>query len=385
MANSASRLWREMTEMMNKQRQMIFAPEINPNTFLFFFQKGDSGHSWSIRDYSVENRVTGPRYAHEFGFTVYDLRSKVVQHRDAPTHRTTDLSFWCRHTRGLNRAYLGSRADVGPVVQIVRPGSTNREPCGAFPIIDRGDFERHGKSRKPRDRERILSSKASEDWVTWTAFRFLERLAPLPWWPDFVELARADNPRLALPVGWEQTPTVRLWDTVASPIGYEQASRERMRNSNDTVWVARSYDPKPVEGMSEIDVTLRNDALVIFAEAKLGSDISLNTTYDPHRNQIVRNIDCVLDQAVDRTPMFWMIVRDTGPGRAYTQLLNHYRDHPETLVGELPHHDHRRVTELAANLCLIRWRDLVAPLARMHLDANDAEIGEIVRELNSRV
>jgi hypothetical protein len=30
-------------------------------------------------------------------------------------------------------------------------------------------------------------------------------------------------------------------------------------------WVTRSHDPRPVEGASEIDVILQNDALVVFA------------------------------------------------------------------------------------------------------------------------
>jgi len=29
--------------MLGKRRQMIFAPEVNPNSFVFFFQKGDDG------------------------------------------------------------------------------------------------------------------------------------------------------------------------------------------------------------------------------------------------------------------------------------------------------------------------------------------------------
>ena len=51
-----------------------------------------------------------------------------------------------------------------------------------------------------------------------------------------------------------------------------------MQRSNNKVWVKRSDDPRPVEGESEIDIILRNRVLVIFAEAKLGSDISSSTT-----------------------------------------------------------------------------------------------------------
>jgi hypothetical protein len=242
--------------MRGKRRQMIFAPALNPKSFVFFFQKGNDGNSWSIRDYSVPNRAPGPRYAREFNFSVDDLWAEVVQHFDAPAHPTTDLGFWHRHTLELNRTYLGDRsrsatsrtAPDDPVASRRIESATNAQQ--AFPIIDRANFDRHPKSRKPQDRHRMLFSSASEDWVTWTAFGLLQSLTPHTWWPDLVALAKAENSRLDLPAGWEETPGVCLWETIASPVGYERASRKRMRSSGDPEWVARSQDPKPVEGMS---------------------------------------------------------------------------------------------------------------------------------------
>ena len=91
-----------------------------------------------------------------------------------------------------------------------------------------------------------------------------------------------------LPAGWDETPEVRLCQSVPSSCGYETAGRDRMRRSKNEAWVKRSHEAEPVEGESETDVILRNSVLVIFAEDKLGSDISSRTTYDRHRNQIVR-------------------------------------------------------------------------------------------------
>jgi hypothetical protein len=156
-----------------------------------------------------------------------------------------------------------------------------------------------------------------------------------------------------------------------------------MRRSDNPDWVARSYDPKPVEGESEIDIILRNCSLMVFVEAKLGSDISLRTKYDPQRNQIVRNIDCVLDQAKGRTPIFWMVVRDAGQTRAYTRLLNRYPAHPDALAGELPHHDPERVMGLARNLSLVLWRDFVDAAVKV-LPGDDADINSIKDESRSR-
>jgi hypothetical protein len=39
------------------KRRMLFLPEVNPKSFVFFYDRGSSGTSWSIRDYSIRNRV----------------------------------------------------------------------------------------------------------------------------------------------------------------------------------------------------------------------------------------------------------------------------------------------------------------------------------------
>jgi hypothetical protein len=276
-----------------------------------------------------------------------------------------------------------SRKRPAPPIPRGETSPIHSEQRAAFPIIDQDRLRRHPKFRKPRDLNRMLYSKASEDWVTWTVFRLLERSAPTSWWFDLIELARTANPQLILPPGWDEIPEVRPWDCVPSPRGYDAASRDRMRGSNNKSWVKRSHNPRPVEGESEIDVILRNSALVVFAEAKLGSDISLSTKYDPHRNQIVRNIDCVLDRAEGRIPMFWMLVRDASQERSYTQLISHYRAQPEVLVRELQHHDPETVTGLAGNLTLLLWKDIIARIAKVLMD-DDEQITSIKNELLSR-
>jgi hypothetical protein len=375
--------------MTRKKRQMIFAPELYPNTFVFLFERGDRGTSWSIRDYSVENAVSAPRYAHEFNLSANELWGKVEQNFDAASHPTSDLSFWHRKTVELNQTFLRGSYSLSPPRQITKrigpPSSAAAEKASrmAFPIFQRGDFDTLKKSRKLHDLERILYSRSSEDWVTWTVFRLLEH-AVTSWWADLVALAIAENPRLTLPPRWEQIPLIQPWETVPSPLKYEKASRERMRRSDITAWIDRSRDPKPVEGPSEIDLILRNDALVVFVEAKLGSDISLRTKYDPARNQIVRNVDCLLDHAGNRSALFWMIVRDPGEDRAYTQLLKGYRSHPNTLAQELPHQDGAKVVGVARDLALLQWKDIVPRVVNASL-ADDAETAAIKRELRQRV
>jgi hypothetical protein len=147
---------------------------------------------------------------------------------------------------------------------------------------------------------------------------------------------------------------------------------------------ARSRDPQPVEGYSEIDLIIESSSLLIYIEAKLDSDISMRTTHDPARNQIIRNIDCLLDSARGRTPFFWMFVRDASPGRAYTQLMRKYREDPTTLSRDLPHRDPLLLEKVAQSLTIVTWREIAqeicAPCA-----TDDEQLLSIKRELCRRV
>jgi len=95
--------------MAFKKRRMMFLPEVNPNSFIFFFEKGNSGTSWSIRDYSVRNRVKeyGPRHFH---WTADEVHERAVHSIDAPTVSTDNLAYWHDFTLKCNEQYLQSSA-----------------------------------------------------------------------------------------------------------------------------------------------------------------------------------------------------------------------------------------------------------------------------------
>ena len=92
----------------------------------------------------------------------------------------------------------------------------------------------------------------------------------------------------------------------------------------------------------------------------------------------------MLDRAEVGSPIFWMLVHDAGQGRSYTQLLNHYRAHPDALVRELSHHDPARVIGLARNLSLILWKHVVGQVLQ-ELPGDDDEIVAIKNQLQQRV
>jgi len=203
-------------------------------------------------------------------------------------------------------------------------------------------------------------------------------------WTQMVSAAQTANPGLRILISGQDQPRLEFWRTVPAPAAYEKASRMRMRQSSDPGVVARSRDSKPVEGPSEIDVVISTNRHLVFIEAKLGSDISMCTTYDPCRNQLIRNIDCLLECAAGREPMFWMLVRDSGPRRAYCQLVDAYRTNLETLVAELPHCDPRDLRKIAQNISVIRWQDLAGSLFEV-ANTDSAEVSNVKQELKRRV
>ena len=249
----------------------------------------------------------------------------------------------------------------------------------AFPVLDGEQLLAHPKASKTEDIRRILHSPQSEDWVTWNVMRLLQRRDSSSWWPELVNLALAHAPVLDRALAQSAVRVVDLWRLIPSPPQYELASRRRLASSDNTAWRKRAANPKPVEGATEVDCVLEGEDFLVFVEAKLHSDISSCTTYDPMRNQIARNIDCVIEEAGSRRPYFWMIVRDRLPGFQYTQLVDSYREDRGKLATALSHRVPVMLSAVVDELAIMEWRELL-PL----LPATSA-FTDVLAELRRRV
>jgi hypothetical protein len=372
-----------ITRSSGKKRQMILSSQVNANTFLLFFEKGDIGYSWSIRDYSSPHSVT-ERYALEFGCSAAEVRERASYVFDAPTVPTTELAFWHEYTKRGNALFIKQPPGPGIHAGIVGEQKAPSSNQDQFPILNLEGFRKLPKAAKRQDLERMFLSPNSEDWVTWNLLNLLVSQNPKDWHLRFLSAAKNANPALGCDLAVTDAPRLAFWHKVPSPIAYQQANREKMRQSPNPAIVARSLDPRPVEGDSEIDVVISTGRHLIFIEAKLGSDISLHTTYDAARNQIVRNIDCVLETAAGREPFFWMLARDVGPGRVYSQLVKQYRDNPELVIRQLPHRDPRAVNKVCKSIAIIRWEDLREDT--LNDSKNDAkEVRAVKNELRKRL
>jgi hypothetical protein len=186
----------------------------------------------------------------------------------------------------------------------------------AFPVLNLQRLLRLPKGRKAQDMQRIMYSKYDEDWVTSNFFQVKSGQYPDAWWGHFISAARRRNADLTLAADDRSLPTLRFWSSVPSPAEYESQSRGRVLKSGNTEWESRAKVAEPVEGPSEIDIMFDHDQFLFYVEAKPGADVSMSTTYDPQRNQLIRNIDCLIASAGSRQPIFWLLVRDEAPARA---------------------------------------------------------------------
>jgi hypothetical protein len=296
---------------------------------------------------------------------------------EAETVNTEKFDYWHKRVTELNERFLPKKqSSVAPLPVAAAFGSVAKDRP-TFPMLNMHELMKLPKAAKSQDMDRILHSPNSEDYVTWNLFQLL--LSGPTWWHDWLKLTELKNTHIADALSASDSPEVIFWQTVPSPGLYEEASRRRMASSQNELWIQRAKNPDPVEGASEVDITLVEKKYLIFIEAKLSHDISLRTTYDPRRNQIVRNIDCLLECAADSTPYFWMACRDRGPSRSYVQAVESYQSNPMLLADALPHRDREVLADVIRRTTIFLWGELADLIDLTSLDSDRREVLEELR------
>lgn len=172
-----------------------------------------------------------------------------------------------------------------------------------------------------------LCSENSEDVITWNVFRTLQKIDQQIWLPGlFREAFQSDL------MGSEAK--IYMWKKVNTPETY------------------------PVdEGVSEIDIVIENEQVVWFIEAKYKSDVSMSTTNDSKRNQVLRNIDVGSNYAGEKDFYFSLLILDEGYSPKGVKLIDTYCRDVEVLHQALPHRE-----DYVPNLrgvSLLKWRSFV--------------------------
>ena len=95
-----------------KRRQLVYVPKIEPNTFLFFYFEGETGRSYSFRDYTVTSNPPKLTYAEAYPYTADEILSMAIWHFDAETISTKDVRYWREQIERMNRKHLSKTSGV---------------------------------------------------------------------------------------------------------------------------------------------------------------------------------------------------------------------------------------------------------------------------------
>lgn len=112
--------------MPDSKRRLLYNKRVAPNTFVFFFHKGPSETSWSVRDYSVPGTV-GLRYASDFQDAAgriplaSEIRAAAEYDFPAPAHPTTDIDHWHSAIAARNAEYLAAEYSAPPAAPVMIP------------------------------------------------------------------------------------------------------------------------------------------------------------------------------------------------------------------------------------------------------------------------
>jgi hypothetical protein len=259
-----------------------------------------------------------------------------------------------------------------------------------------------GKDGRPTKKLKDLESPNSEDAVTWSVFRVLERYFGTMAWPEgLLKIAFGQpvvlgclEPEVAF---WEKVPPPAsrlLWllehadvRRVATSAGAnEDPSRLPRVTTNLAEYrrrilkgQTRGRRPWILEGPTEFDTLIRCPGTLIAIEAKYKSDIDDHIRWDTGRDQIGRVMDVGLALAQQEGRTFYFILitdaRQHELPMCYERLMPRYQFDPAFLVEQLPHRSSQDLEVLHNHLGWICWRDIAGWLneRRGALDAVQLE------------
>ncbi len=170
----------------------------------------------------------------------------------------------------------------------------------------------------------------------------------------------------------EEKVTLILEKQISSPKIYREYLSKNIKNRHLVPYIferAKKKDSSEfrenLEGATHVDAYIFNPKTKfrVFIEAKYLSDISYDVSYDMARNQIARNIDCMLDDSEYKslfmlvTPQFFI---DNPRTRLYGFKMTEYKADGELLQLDLPHRalDKETKLNLPKQLAWVSWEEL---------------------------
>jgi len=204
-----------------------------------------------------------------------------------------------------------------------------------------------------------LGSENSEDAMTWNVFKTLEKSNPESWFSGIFPQIILDKDEQFI------DPLLRFWDKHFPPL-------------------LRSVP----EGETHVDLTVETSKKLIFIEAKYKEDISKNTTHDPNRDQIIRNIDVGSWAAKKRAKEFSFILLTLKTNTYSIDKLNDYKSNPSTIIRKIGSYrkDIKDYPALCENIHVMYWDQILTSLQNIRLaNKTDLNYSNLIDYLNDKL
>lgn len=182
-----------------------------------------------------------------------------------------------------------------------------------------------------------LGSENSEDAITWNVFRTLMKSPTSEWFSSIF-------------------PFIYLTD-------------EEYKNIQFAFW--KEFPPPSSRtvrvGNTHVDLTVETPEKLIFIEVKYKSEISISTTYDSERDQIIRNIDVGSSTAKERDKEFYFVLLITKENVISINKFNYYKNKPERIEEKIGSYrdDIGDYREVADHMYILYWEEICKTLREL--------------------
>ena len=142
------------------------------------------------------------------------------------------------------------------------------------------------------------------------------------------------------------------------------------------------------EKETHVDLTIETSNKLIFIEAKYKADISKNTTHDPNRDQIIRNLDVGSWAAKKRAKEFYFILLTLKTNTYSIDKFNYYKSNPSNIIEKIGSYrkDIKDYAALCQNIHVVCWDQILNSLQNIQT-ANKSELNfaNVIDYLNDKI
>jgi hypothetical protein len=238
------------------------------------------------------------------------------------------------------------------------------------------------------------------DETLWTAGALLaihRGQSPAVLWRRVMSLLFGPIPPTAERLEWKDlvADELELFFEVGlpSPISYRTWLSHHLhdRHALKTQRIVAASRGTLLEGRTHLDALLlcSKTGFAVHFEAKVLSDVDTKTTHDTLRNQLARNVDCMVNDSTDHPALqnrhpdrsFLVLLtpeifRRNWRSRLYGHLIRDYATDPAALQRDLPHLDGFTCAAVSRRLAWLTFEDLrsIEPAACPWLAADAATV-----------